>query len=98
MITTIKKIKTEDRVRKEKKNSTTKVKARNFLTNISYRCYKPKDFKNEAFLIDIYSLVLQNLNTLMININLKLKTIKTMSKCSGINVFLKNLVMHLFER
>ena len=50
-----------------KKNSTAKVKARNFLTNISYRCYKLKDFKNEAFLIDIYSLVLQNLNTLMIN-------------------------------
>ena len=36
----------------------TNVKARNFLTNISYRRYKPDDFKNKAFVINIYSLLL----------------------------------------
>ena len=35
------------------------------LTNTSYRHYKPKDFKNEPFVIDIYSFLLQNLNPLM---------------------------------
>ena len=53
------------RVSKEKKYSTTKVKARDFLKNISYRRYKPKNFKNEILVIDIYSFLLQNLNPLM---------------------------------
>ena len=53
------------RVSKEKKYSTTKVKARDFLKNISYRRCKPKNFKNEILVIDIYSFLLQNLNPLM---------------------------------
>ena len=47
--------------------STTKVKARNFLTNIAYRRYKKPDFENSNFVIDVYSFLLQNLNPLMID-------------------------------
>ena len=47
--------------------STTKVKVRNFLTNIAYRRYKKPDFENSNFVIDVYSFLLQNLNPLMID-------------------------------
>ena len=45
--------------------SATKVKARPFLTNISCRRYKPKDFQNNTFVINVYSFLFQNLNPLM---------------------------------
>ena len=55
------------RTRTRTNYSATKVKARTslFLTSISYRAYKPKDFQNRAFVIDVYSFFLQNLNPLM---------------------------------
>ena len=40
--------------------NTTKVKTRNFLTNIDYRRYKKSDFNNGNFVIDVYSFLLQN--------------------------------------
>ena len=45
-----------------KRYSTTKTKARNFLTNIVYRRFKKSDFNNGNFVIDVYSFLLQNLN------------------------------------
>ena len=47
--------------------STTKVNARNFLTNIAYRRYTKSDFESNNFVIDVYSFLLQNLNPLMID-------------------------------
>ena len=44
------------------KYSPTKVKARNFLTNISYNRVKDEDFKNRSFIIDCYSFILWYLN------------------------------------
>ena len=40
--------------------SSTKVKARNLLTNVSYRRYQQKDFNNASFIIDILSFLIQN--------------------------------------
>ena len=37
--------------------SNTKVKARNLLTNVSYRRFKQKDFNNASFIIDILSFI-----------------------------------------
>ena len=42
--------------------SPTKVKARNFLTNISYNRVKDEDFDNRSFIIDCYSFILLYLN------------------------------------
>ena len=42
--------------------SPTKVKARNFLTNISYNRIKNSDFENRSFIIDCYSFILLYLN------------------------------------
>ena len=39
--------------------SNTKVKARNLLTNVSYRRFKQKDFNNASFFIDILSFIVQ---------------------------------------
>ena len=50
-----------------KRYSTTKIKARKILTNITYRRYKKPDFNNGNFVINVYSFLLQNLNPLMID-------------------------------
>ena len=42
--------------------SPTKVKVRNFLTNISYNRVKDEDFNNRSFVIDCYSFILLYLN------------------------------------
>ena len=44
------------------KYSSTKVKARNFLTNVSYNGIKDKDYQNRSFVIDIFSFLILYLN------------------------------------
>ena len=63
--------------KKEKKTrnteySSTKVKARNLLTNVGYRRFKESDFKNQSFVTDILSFLLHNFNP--INIDRKVDT------------------------
>ena len=52
--------------------SSTKVKARNLLTNVGYRRFKESDFSNVSFITDILSFVLYNFN--QINIERKVDT------------------------
>ena len=52
--------------------SSTKVKARNLLTNVGYRIFKESDFTNVSFITDILSFVLYNFNP--INIERKVDT------------------------
>ena len=50
----------KERKRTAKSNySNIKVKARNLLTNVSYRRFKQKDFNNASFIIDILSFTVQ---------------------------------------
>ena len=44
------------------KYSSTKVKVRNFLTNVSYSGIKDKDYQNRSFVIDIFSFLILYLN------------------------------------
>ena len=44
------------------KYSTTRIKSRNFLSNISYAGINKKDFYNESFTVDVYVLLVKNLN------------------------------------
>ena len=53
-----------------KSNSSTTVKACNWLTNVSYRRYKQKDFNNASFIIEILSFLIQNF--ILINLDRKL--------------------------
>ena len=62
-----KKKKAAARALDRKRCSTTKVRARNFLTNIGYRRYKKSDSNYGNFVIDVYSFLLQNLHPLMID-------------------------------
>ena len=50
--------------------SNTKVKARNLLTNVSYRRFKQSDFNTSSFIVDILSFLVQNFNP--INLDRKL--------------------------
>ena len=45
-----------------KRYSPTKVKSRNFLTNVSYNCLKHFDLDNASFIIDYFTYILFNLN------------------------------------
>ena len=54
--------------------SNTKVKARNFLTNVSYRRFKQSDFYKNSFVIDILSFMVQNF--IPVNLDIKLETEK----------------------
>ena len=44
------------------KYSPTRIKSRNFLSNISYTGVNKKDFYNENFILDIFVLLVKNLN------------------------------------
>ena len=54
--------------------SSTKVKARNLLTNVAYRRYKDSDFNKANFVIDILSFLVYNCNPT--NLEIKLETDK----------------------
>ena len=53
--------------KKSKPYSNNKVKARNFLTNISYRSYKWSDFKKDNFVVNVFSFLVQNLTLTMLD-------------------------------
>ena len=53
--------------KEKKKYSSTKVKARNFLTNISYNGIKSKDYDNRTFVIDIFAYLILYFNPYNIN-------------------------------
>ena len=48
--------------KEKKRHSSTKVKARNFLTNISYSGIKNKDYENRTFVIDIFAYLIYYFN------------------------------------
>ena len=50
--------------------SNTKVKARNLLTNVTYRRFKLSDFMKDSFVIDLLSFLVQNCNPLNLEIKL----------------------------
>ena len=59
----VKKIAKKDIKKKRENNySSAKVKARNFLTNVSYFRVKESDLKNRSFVIDCYTFIVLNLN------------------------------------
>lgn len=66
-----------DQLKKIKQRSTyskTKVKARNLLTNVSYKRFKTSDFNKTNFVVDILSFLVQNCNPA--NLEIKLETEK----------------------
>ena len=51
----------------DKKYTTTRIKSRNFLSNISYVGINKEDFYNENFIFNIYLLMTKNLNPLSLD-------------------------------
>ena len=60
--------------------SSTKVKARNLLTNVSYRRFKQSDFNNSSFIVDILSFLVQNFNPINLDIKLDMEKEQDMIK------------------
>ena len=57
----------KDLKKEKKKYSSTKVKARNFLTNISYNGLKQKDYENRSIVIDIFAYLILYFNPYNVN-------------------------------
>ena len=57
-----------------KKYTTTRIKSRNFLSNIAYVGISKEDYYNENFVFDIYLLLTKNLNTFSLDRKLSDKT------------------------
>ena len=53
--------------RSERKCATTRIKSRNFLSNISYVGINKEDFFNEDFILDFYLLVTRKLNPFLLD-------------------------------
>ena len=51
----------------ERKYTTTRIKSRNFLSNIPYVGINREDFYNENFIFDVYLLITKNLNPFSLN-------------------------------
>ena len=51
----------------ERKYTTTRIKLRNFLSNISYVGINKEDFYNENFIFDVYLLITKNLNPFLLD-------------------------------
>ena len=77
--------------KEKKKYSSTKVKARNFLTNISYNGIKSKDYENRTFVIDIFAYLIFYFNPY--NVNGKFETDL---ERSYINILWSQLLPHNF--
>ena len=60
--------------------SSTKVKTRNLLYNVSYRQFKQSDFNNQSFIIDILSFMVQNFNPINLDIKLEVEKERDMVK------------------
>ena len=60
--------------------SSTKVKTRNLLSNVSYRRLKQSDFNNQSSIIDILSFMVQNFNPINLDIKLEFEKERDMVK------------------
>ena len=57
-----------------KKYSTTRIKPRNFLSNIAYVGIKKEDYNNKNFILEVYLLLTKNLNPFLLDLKLADKT------------------------
>ena len=78
--TTQKKIKTAKSKRSKATYSPTKVKARNFLSNIAYRRISMEDFTETSFIIDIYTYLAMDLKPFFLNATFSIEEDREMIK------------------
>ena len=67
--------------KKERKYTPTRIKSRNFLSNIAYVGINRQDFYNENFIFDVYLLITWNLNPFSLDRKLSNK-----NKHKGLNI------------
>ena len=79
--------KTIKKCKSEINYSPTKVRSRNFLTNISYNCFNSIDFDNASFIISCFTCILLNLNPFFLSENLTMKATESMLRCCGTILF-----------
>ena len=63
---------------KKRKYSTTKVKTRNILTNLSYARVNELDFNNKSYVLDILTFIVQYLNVFLLDLKLETELEKNM--------------------
>ena len=78
--------------------SSTKVKARNLLTNVGYRRFKDSDHLDLNFILDILSFLLQNFNPIKIDRKVDTEDEQLMINFYGKFVFLMNSQLKFTNR
>ena len=63
---------------KKRKYSTTKIKTRNILTNLSYARINSLDFSNKSYVLDIITFIVQYLNVFLLDLKLETDLEKNM--------------------
>ena len=63
------------RMKRRKDYSTTKVKTRNLLTNVSFRRFKQSDFHKNSVIIDVLSFLIQNVNPINLENMMLIKSV-----------------------
>ena len=71
--------------------TTTRIKSRNFLSNISYVGINKEGFYNENFIFDVYLLVTKNLNPFLLA-----RKLNYQNKYQMINILLKECMLQRF--
>ena len=72
------------RMKRRKDYSTTKVKTRNLLTNVSFRRFKQSDFHKNSFIIDVLSFLIQNVNPINLENMILIKSVTWLNFCGTI--------------
>ena len=69
------------KVKRRSEYSNTEVKARDLLTNVTYRRFKQSDFMKASFVNDILSFLVQNCNPINVESKLEAEKERQMIKC-----------------
>ena len=78
--------------------SSTKVKARNLLTNVGYRRFKDSDFQKTNFVVDILSFMVYNCNPTNLEIKLETEKEREMIKFLWDTCVLKDFTKYLLQQ
>ena len=85
-------------MKRRKDYSNTKVKTRNFLTNVSYRRFKQSDFMKNSFIIDILSFLVKNFNPINLERKLDIEKERDMVKFLWDECILHDFVRYMYKQ
>ena len=88
----------QEKMKRRRDYSNTKVKTRNLLTNVSYRRFKQSDFNKTSFIVDILSFLVQNFSPINLERKLDVEKERDMVKYLWDNCIPHDFVRYIYKR